>query len=550
MADRKVFQDSIIPIPDGAGPIHNGLMLKSTEPEHKNEEMTLLFSIETPKESQKQLEDLVAKGESISPAELQKKYSVKAADTKELIKFLKSNQFKIIETSKDGTSVYAKAKVDQIEKILEVKMIRVTKDGVTYTAAQNAPSLPMTAGKNVHAIIGLQPFRQAHKNIRKFIQSASGGKPLPSKGGSKKTGRTAAKKVTVTAANSNKPPYLIKHILKAYGADTVPFTGKGQTIAILIDTVPNNADLKLFWKANNLPIKISQVTKINVNGVTLPAPEGEESLDAEWSSGIASGAKIRIYATGSLQFVDLDRGLDRILADLPNQPGMRQLSISLGLGETYMGGPGGEVATQHMKFLKLAAAGVNVFVSSGDAGSNPDESGHNPTGPTQAEYESSDSSVIGVGGTSLKLQSNGSVASETGWSSSGGGKSILFPKPAWQKGTGVGNGNQRLAPDVSAVADPNTGGLVVLNGQGQQYGGTSWSAPIWAGFCALINEARNKAKKPFLPFLNPLLYPLIGTACFRDIVKGDNGVYNAQPGHDLITGIGTPNIKELIKALA
>jgi kumamolisin len=555
MADRKVFQDSVVPIPDNAGLIHNGLMLKSAEPEHKNEEMTLLFSIETPKESQKQLEDLVARGESISPEELQSKYSVKAADTKELIKFLRSKKFKIVETSKDGTSVYARAKVAQIEKILEVKMIRVTKDGVTYTAAKNAPSLPMTAGKNVHAIIGLQPFRQAHKNIRKFIPSSANVKPLSGKTGSKKTGRKkTGKKVAgverISASNSNEPPYLVKHILKAYGADTVPFTGKGQTIAILIDTVPNDADLKLFWKANNLPIKISQVTKINVNGVTLPAPEGEESLDAEWSSGIASGAKIRIYATGSLQFVDLDRGLDRIIADLPDQPGMRQLSISLGLGETYMGGPGGEVATQHMKFLKLAAAGVNVFVSSGDAGSNPDESGHNPTGPTQAEYESSDSSVIGVGGTTLKLQSNGNVATETGWSSSGGGKSILFPRPIWQKGTGVGPGNQRLAPDVCAVADPNTGGLVVLNGLGQQFGGTSWSAPVWAGFCALINEARQKANKPFLPFLNPLLYPLIGTACFRDIVQGDNGAYNAQPGYDLITGMGAPNIKELIKSLA
>ena len=67
----------------------------------------------------------------------------------------------------------------------------------------------------------------------------------------------------------------------------------------------------------------------------------------------------------------IDRALDRIIADLPSQPGMRQLSISLGLGETFMAPA--EVATEHTKFLHLAAAGVNVFVSSGDAGSNPDE---------------------------------------------------------------------------------------------------------------------------------------------------------------------------------
>src|SRR5262249_61484623 len=120
----------------------------------------------------------------------------------------------------------------------------------------------------------------------------------------------------------------------------------------------------------------NQTAQINVKGGPLPTQEGEETLDAEWASGVAPGAKIRIYATGSLAFVDLDLALDRILADAASEPGMRQLSISLGLGETYMGGPNGEVATQHQKFLRLAASGVNVFVSSGGAGSNPDDTGH------------------------------------------------------------------------------------------------------------------------------------------------------------------------------
>jgi kumamolisin len=168
---------------------------------------------------------------------------------------------------------------------------------------------------------------------------------------------------------------------------------------------------------------------VNVTGVPLPAPEGEETLDVEWSSGVAPGATIRIYATGSLAFVDLDRALDQIIADLPNQPGLRQLSISLGLGETYLGGPNGEVATQHQKFLTLAASGVNVFVSSGDAGSNPDETGHSSGGPVQAEYASSDPFVIGVGGTTLVLNPAGAVASETGWANGGGGKSRFFDRP-------------------------------------------------------------------------------------------------------------------------
>ena len=78
--------------------------------------------------------------------------------------------------------------------------------------------------------------------------------------------------------------------------------------------------------------------------------------------------------------------------------------------------------------------------------------------------------------------------------------------------------------------------------------GTSWSAPVWAGFCA-VHQARSKARKPFLPFLNPLPYPLQGTACFRDIRVGNSGDFSAVPGYDLVTGPGVPNVKELMKAL-
>jgi kumamolisin len=250
--------------------------------------------------------------------------------------------------------------------------------------------------------------------------------------------------------------------------------------------------------------------------------------------------------------VDLDRALDAIIADLGAQQGMHQLSISLGLGETYMGGPEGEVATQHQKLLQLAAAGVNVFVSSGDAGSHPDDTGHDSDGPLQAEYESSDPAVIGVGGTTLTLNPSGVVASETGWTGSGGGVSTFFDRPAWQAGTGVPAGDKRLVPDVSLAADPNTGALIVFQGNVQQIGGTSWSAPTWAGFCALMNEARTRANKPPLPFLNPLIYPLMGTPSFRDInsgCNGDGGQYCAGSGYDLVTGIGVPNVRELINAL-
>ena len=68
---------------------------------------------------------------------------------------------------------------------------------------------------------------------------------------------------------------------------------------------------------------------------------------------------------------------------------------------------------------------------------------------------------------------------------------------------------------------------------------------MWAGFCALINSARAKAKKPALGFLNPALYPRRAT-CFRDINVGSNGVYHAKAGFDLVTGLGAPNLSALV----
>lgn len=539
MQNRKVFNDSVTPLPDEPGITAHGLMVNAAKAEDHDQTMNVLFSLAMPTDKQAELEEKVAKGEVVSPQDLKDNYVADKRDTEVLVSWLTSQGYRDVKVSPNGTAVYASAKASQVEQSLQVKMVRVTREGLTYTAAKDAPSLPAEVAKNVHAIIGLQPFRHANKHrihpagkrdnrVSLSANAANGHRPSPNV--------------------ENAPPYLVGEILKAYDADDLGVSGSGQTIAILIDTFPNDSDLTAFWGQNTVPVDLRQITKIDVNGGTLPPAEGEETLDTQWTSGIAPGATIRIYASGSLDFVDLDKALDLILSDLENFPGMRQLSISLGLGETYMGGVHGEAATQHQKYLRLAAAGVNVFVSSGDAGSNPDTSGQSPTGPLQVEYAASDTCVVGVGGTSLEIAGDGAIT-ETGWVNGGGGKSMFFKRPVWQSGKGIEAGSERLVPDVSLTADPNKGALVILNGVPQQIGGTSWSAPVWAGFCALINEARAKAGKPFLPFLNPLLYPLIGTSSFRDIRQGSNGEYRSAAGYDMVTGIGVPNVKKLITAL-
>lgn len=539
--ERKIFHNSVVPIPVDTGLTAGGLMVRPAAAEHRDETMTLSFHMSMPDSSREELEELVASGKTM-PRDQLRDYSAKPADAEKLATWLRGQGFKIEDRGEgaDSSTVRATATVAKIEKALQVEMVRVAQRGYTYTAARNAPSLPAGIAASVEHINGLQPFLQAHKHAKCLVPKAP-----PSAAATPAT--RAPKKTATTKVRAPKPPYLVRDILKAYDADKLAVDGSNQVIAILIDALPHDADLSAFWAANGIPGNLHRIQKINVDGLPLPNPSGEETLDVEWTSGVAPKATIRIYATGSLEFEKLDHALDRIIADAASIPGLNQVSISLGLGETYFNGPDGEVKVEHEKFLKLAAAGVNVFVSTGDAGSNPDQTGQSATGPLQVEYESSDPFVVAVGGTTLELAANGSIKSEAAWSHGGGGKSIYFRRPAWQKQPNI-SGSRRLIPDLSVTADPEEGGLVVLQGKHLQYGGTSWSAPICAGFCALINDARHRAGKQPISFLNPLIYRRAQT-CFRDITTGSNGAYHATQGFDLVTGLGAPRMDVLLHEL-
>jgi kumamolisin len=172
------------------------------------------------------------------------------------------------------------------------------------------------------------------------------------------------------------------------------------------------------------------------------------------------------------------------------------------------------------------------------------------------ESPSSDVNVAGVGGTTLTLDSNGAESSELAWSYSGGGVSEYFTRPSWQIGTGMPSGTMRAVPDVACPADPNNGAVLFYNGAQTVVGGTSWSSPTWAGYCALINQARSNAGLSQIGLLGPKIYPLIGSTNFRDITSGSNSVgansvgkYSAGTGYDPVTGIGVPLMQALTQTL-
>lgn len=413
MPKIKLFPNSVVPMDATPGLTANGMIVNAVDPVHRTEVMPLHFSLALPKTVSDELEERVARGEVVPAGELSGKYIADGASAAALVAWLKGQGFDVTHVTPDHTSVYAKATVDVVEKSLGVHMVRVTHNGLTVTAASDVPGLPEDIGENVQHIGGLQRFLRAQKHNRRGLANPA--------------------RPAIAAASANSNGYLVAQILKAYDADSLGVTGQGQEIAILIDTFPLDSDLTQFWKINGINNSLANITKINVNNANMPPLEGEESLDAEWTSGVAPGAGIRIYASGGLDFPSLDMAIDNIIADTIAQKGLRQMSVSLGLGELYLHGPNGEIATQHQKFLRLAAAGVNVFVSSGDAGSNPGQNGHASDGALQPEYGAADTSVVGVGGTSLSLTAAGAIASEFAWPGSGGGKSHYFSRPLGRK---------------------------------------------------------------------------------------------------------------------
>lgn len=524
MPDRVILQDSVSALPDKMGLDNTtGIAQENLQPADRGNEQSLLVSLRAPAAARESLEEKVARGETVSPEELASVYGASPADRDRVRAWLVSQGLRVKSESSDGTGIYVRGSISDIEKAFRVHFVRVTREGSTYLAARDAPSVPSDIAPAVRAIVGLQPFRRLRKSTTKPRR--------------------------VPPATDVADALTIAQVRNAYGADQAGLTGKGQVIAILIDTFPLDSDLQEFWNRNNIPPDLTRIARINVTGGMLPPISGEESLDTEWTSGIASAASIRIYASGSLDWSFLDMALDAIISDFSTYPTMRQLSISLGMGETYMQAAAGEVDTQHTKFTNLAALGINVFVSSGDGGSNPDQEGHPGAGPLQTQFPASDPAVIGVGGTSLTLDATGAVASESGWSRSGGGMSILFQRPAWQAGDGVPDGTQRAVPDISLTADPSPGALTIVNGVPKVSGGTSWATPACAALCALLNQGLADKGQDLLPFLNPLLYPMLGTAAIRDITSGENGAYSAGPGYDMVTGLGVFNMPALLAAL-
>ena len=484
--------------------------------------------------SWEELKERIGRSEAVAPEEMVDRYQPLAADYQTVLNWLTDRGFQITRADANHMAIFARAPVNHIQKVLGVKFGRVVQGNHEYTSAVTAPSVPSAMAPFILGINGLQPQIQPHKHI--VLKPSS--------------------------LTSSAPPYLPIQLATAYNANGLygaNLTGTGQTIALVTDSFPNTNDLQLFWSSYGVNQSLSNLSFIPVFSGPVPAPTGEETLDVEWSSALAPGAQVRVYASQGLALTAIDQCYAQIYSDVTENPnlGIHQLSVSFGVPENLV--PDAQLQTDDQYFAELAAAGVTIFASSGDQGADPDPAFGAPNGAASLESPACDPNVTGVGGTTLTVDATGAAQNEVVWNNasgaSGGGVSGYFERPVWQTGAGMPAGTTRLAPDVSSAADPDMGAAVIINGIMEETGGTSWSSPTWAAFCALLNQSRAQNGMSPLGLLGPYIYPLIGTTCFRDITAGNNGFeggigYNAVPGYDLATGIGVPDVSLLAQKLA
>jgi len=350
--------------------------------------------------------------------------------------------------------------------------------------------------------------------------------------------------------------------------------GDGQTI-VIVDAYGSptiRQDLATFDTAFGLPAPTLNIyypdgqPTFNPNSANEVGWAEETSLDVEWSHAIAPHATIDLVVAPTNDGNALN---DAESFAVSNRLG-NVMSMSFGAPEAAIAGGGNNLQLQQANaiYQEAAAEGISVFASAGDSGAT------NGYSTPNALFPASDPLVTSVGGTDLFMSNRGAYQSETVWNDSvpslcpfgcaygvfgatGGAPSSVFTAAPYQ--SALSGMSQRTTADVSYNASVYTAVMVYLGFLGPNsgfyfFGGTSEGAPQWAAITALADQANGSP----LGQLNPRLYAIASghayTLAFHDITVGNNALYgpgyDAAIGYDLPTGLGSPNVANLIKALS
>ncbi len=322
-------------------------------------------------------------------------------------------------------------------------------------------------------------------------------------------------------------------------------------------------DLDTFTTVNGLSPVNTQVVCTDINGIDPQTGEGlggssigdptcngnvdqgslEWDMDSQIIIGMSGGVKsMTFYAAYGGYNTTITDALNEIVSPTLGEPLPMVINASFGECERYQdanqGGDGSMQANDAL-FQIGAAQGQTFSVSTGDAGA--DECGFgNPK--DSASYPASSPWVVAVSGTTLLTSANG-WANENVWAGSGGSPSSAEAAQPWQAGLTYGTFAGARGPDVAFDGNPSSGAVVLNYGHYYQVGGTSLSAPLFAGAWARILQT-----DPGLGFAAPHLYALPASV-LHDVTSGTNHGYPTGLGWDWATGLGSFKVDAAASAL-
>ncbi len=452
--------------------------------------------------------------------EFTSKFGPRQQDYDEVIRFAETHGFTVASTSRNRLNLDVTGSVASIENAFHLTMgvYQLPGEDRTFYAPDREPTLDLSV--QLWHISGLDNYSIPRPQI---VRKENGINPL------------------ATTGSGPGASFLGSDMRAAYYEGTA-LNGSGQSLGLLEYYGTDLTDLNTYYsnvhQTNNVPITLLSTDGTSTSCVySSGCDDTEQTLDMTQALGMAPGMSSLVMYVGST-----DAAIFNAMAT--HNPLNAQLSSS------WTWSPA-DPNTDNPYFEEFAAQGQNLFQAAGDSGKWTSSS---------EIYPADDVYITSVGGTDLDTSSAGGPwSSETAWVDGGGGISPdHFAIPSWQvtaaNGCSSCSKTYRNGPDVSANANFT---FYVCADQttctANEYGGTSFAAPMWAGYLALVNQQAVANGNHTVGFINPTLYTIglgsnYGTD-FHDITSGSNG-YSATTGYDLATGWGSPNGSGLISALA
>jgi subtilase family serine protease len=463
----------------------------------------------------------------LTPEQISQRFGPGSADYQSVINHLKAGGLTITHTPANHLSVIASGTVSQVQKTFGTQMnvyqATARESGLMrrFFANSRPIQLPARVAQVVRAVIGLDNYSHVYRKMRRDLR------------------------------RDIVPPFDPQPVRAAYDIQPIydgapPMRGEGRTIAIvsLEYTFPN--DTLQFIQQEHLPTPNGgpgrNVSLIAVNGgaVNPPVPSGEANLDVQMVAGMAPLSTILIYNT---DISDNSQFLTNYLAVVTQITSDNRADIVTDSWGITPDPNSNGYSAFHAQHTLMTMQGITYLNASGDFGSNLSQNGL---------YPETDPDVLAVGGTVMGLDDNSHIASESGWSGSGGGYDarVPFTRPSYQTGRGVpAQPNNRLVPDIALHAAGVGSGAYnfVFQGNARSENGTSFASPIAAGCLALVEQylIAHNALPPDgsghqrLGRVNDTIYAQNGrNDVWHDITTGNNG-YSCTPYWDFVTGWGS-----------